>query len=90
MKNLLYIITHTLQNQEEEFSTYIKKSLEQENYHSSLVFIQGDIAQEVRSCKNKYILQDDDNFSDVQSSIAPISYRDLLGLIFLSDSVVVM
>ncbi|WP_447969927.1 hypothetical protein [Nitrospira sp. M1] len=87
MPHTLYILTKTGQEEHDDFSTYIQQQSGQENHRTTLVFTQGGPQKTTLTSENMYIIQEDTVQNDQLNSLA---YRDVLGLIFISDSIVVM
>ena len=90
MHNTLYILTHKVQKEKGDFSTYLHLGDEKENERSHLVFIQNGLGQEDRLSKNMYAVQNDKKNENSQILMDSITYQDVLGLIFFSDSVIVI
>ena len=90
MNKTLYILSHTVQKENDDFLRYIQHNQEYDGPSLSHVFIQAGLAQQDRIGESMYGIQDDDQLANTNSSLEPISYHDLLGLIFHSDNVLVM
>jgi len=90
MPHTLYILTKAGQNEKDDFSTYIQQKSDRENQQSSLVFTQEELFDKNLSGENMYIIQEDNEDLVNESQLSSIAYRDLLGLIFISDNIVVL
>ncbi|WP_454063745.1 hypothetical protein [Candidatus Nitrospira salsa] len=90
MSHTLYILTKTGQKEQDDFSTYIQQQSEKENQQSSLVFTQEVQLDSNFVGENMYIIQEDKEIQTNDIPLNAIAYRDLLGLIFNSDNIVVL
>lgn len=93
MPRTLYIMTKSDQKETDDFLPYIQPQADQEHRQTSWVFTQEEPRDTTLVGENSYIIQEDTEDENVQpkkNQIHPLKYRELLGLIFTSDSIVVV
>ena len=87
MKKILYVFSHIPKEQEEPFLIPQRGSTQDV---ISVVLIQGAVCFQKIVADYVYVLEEDVKFLGVETSYTLISYRDLLKMVFVSDSVVVI
>ncbi len=90
MPQTLYILTNTGQSEKEDFVNYIHEESNKGDLHVSVVFVEDQPNPQGINIENMYMIQQDESTLLKDTKLKPISYQDLVRLIFASDSVSVI
>ena len=87
MKKILYILTHILKEQEKQLISPpggITKAV------ISIVLLRDAVGSQQLGTEHVYVLDEEVDAQELENSFPLISYRDMLELVFQSDTVIVV